>query len=132
MNDQLSSPPARIRPSLLGLALLPLFTSGCLFAGGTKRTEFEESERILVRFPTAQAAHDFHAGLRQSDREAYTDASGFVVPFLFVRGGARYHETAHYNAEVRLADVNRDNDITEAEARDYLAYVNRSLAEDDE
>ena len=132
MNDQLSSPPARIRPALLGLALLPLWTSGCLFAGGTKRTEFVEQDRILVRFPTAQAAHDFHAGLRQSDREAYTDAGGFVVPFLVAGGGARYHETAHYNAEVRLADVNRDNNITEAEARDYLAYVNRSLAKDDE
>lgn len=114
--------------AVLGIALLSLLTSGCLYAGGSKRIEFEETDRILVKFSTALAAQDFHDGLRQSSREDYTEGGGFLVPFLIARGGAVYHETAHYNAEVRLADVNRDSDITETEAQAYLAFVRREAA----
>ena len=54
------------------------------------------------------------------------------MPFLVARGGKLYHETAHYNAEVRLADVNRDGDITEEEAQAYLAYVEQAVASEDD
>ena len=114
-----------------GLALLPLLSTGCVVVGGAKRTEFEEAQRLPVKFSSATAAQDFHEGLRLSDREPYTDASGFVAPFLFARGSATYHETAHYNAEVRLADVDRDNEITEAEARAYASQVRRALTSED-
>lgn len=133
MNDKRHVAKVVFRQSaVFGLALLPLLTTGCLFVGGTQRTEFEEAKRIPVKFRSTRAAHDFHEGLRQSDREAYTDVGGFVMPFLVARGGELYHETAHYNAEVRLADVNRDSDITEEEAQAYLAYVERVVGSEDD
>ncbi len=118
--------------STLGLALASLLISSCVVVGATKRTEIDEAGRLPVRFPSVQAAHDFHEGLRQSDRAAYTDASGLAVPLLFGRATETYHETAHYNAEVRLADVDRDGAITEEEARAYLDLVLRELAGEDE
>lgn len=133
VNDKRHVAQVTLRQStVLGLVLLPLFTTGCLFVGGTEWTEFEEAKRIPVKFLSVGAAHDFHEGLRRSDREAYTDARGFVMPFLVARGGKFYHETAHYNAEVRLADVNRDSDITEEEAQAYLTYVERVVAGEDD
>ena len=109
------------------LALLSLPT-GCLCVGGSQQTKFNEVERIAVKFPSARAAQDFHDGLEQSDRKAFTETHGFVVPLLFARGGELYHETVHYNAEVRLADVDRDGEITEAEAQEYVEYVEQRNA----
>ena len=117
--------------TVFGATLLPLLITGCLFVGGTKRIEFDKARRISVRFSSVKAAHDFHEGLRRSDRDAYTDEGGFVVPLIVARGGKVYHETEHYNAEVRLADVNRDGEITEEEAQAYLAYVERMVAGED-
>jgi hypothetical protein len=69
--------------------------------GGGHRTEYDEAIRYPVRFSSAGAARDFHAALEESDREPYTDEGGFVV--LLIAGGGRdvYHETQHYNAQVR-------------------------------
>lgn len=111
-----------------GAVLIPLVSTGCLFVGGTRRIEFDEESRTAVKFSCVEAAHDFHEGLRLSDPEPYTDVSGFAAPFIAARAGGVYHETDHYNAEVRLADVNRDRTITEEEAEAYLAYVRRTLA----
>ena len=118
--------------TVFGFALFPLFLTGCLVLGGSQRTEFDETKRISVKFSSVKAAHDFQEGLRQSDRDAYTDVGGFVVPFVVARGGRVYHETEHYNAAVRLADVNRDDEITEEEAQAYLAYVKRVVASEDD
>ncbi len=116
------------RAAGLGLALFPLFGSGCLYLGESRQTDFDESKRTAVRFATARAARQFHDGFRSSDREAHTDHDAFVMPFLVAQGEWVYHETAHYNAEVRLADVDRDGSITEEEAHAYLEHVKRAAA----
>ena len=132
MNDQRQAAKDLVRRcTRFGLALLPLLTPGCLFVGVTERTEFEEAKRIPVRFLSERAAHDFHDAHRQSDREQYTDVDHFVMPFLVGREQKLYRETAHYNAGVRLADVNRDSDITEDEARAYLEYT-QSIVDDED
>ncbi|MEM7306567.1 MAG: hypothetical protein AAF682_07850 [Planctomycetota bacterium] len=128
MNDK--RPVHARRLAVLGTALLPLLCTGCLAVGLTERSEFEEAQRTPVKFPSARAADDFHAGLRESDREVYVEANTFVVPFLVARRSELYHETDHYNAEVRRADVDRDGEITEDEARTYLGSV-RSGGEGD-
>lgn len=115
----------RRRAAALGLTILPLLSTGCLYLGASERIEFDESKRLPVKFASAQAARDFHEGLRLSDRDEYTDKGGFVMALLLARGHSLYHETAHYNAAVRRTDVDRDGSITDAEARAYLADVTR-------
>ena len=107
----------------VAVALLPLVSVGCLFAGGVRRIESDESARILVRFSGVEASREFHDALERSDPEPYTDMGGFVVPFVAARGEGVYHETLHYNAAARIADVDRDGRITQEEARDYAAWV---------
>ena len=53
MNDKRHVPKGVLRRRF-GLALLPLLTTGCLFVGGTQRTDFEEAERLPVRFASAR------------------------------------------------------------------------------
>lgn len=115
-----------LRPvSLLATLFLSAISSGCLFVGGAKRIESDEAARIPVRFAGTEAAREFHEALSRSDIEPYTGMSGFVVPFVIARGEGVYHETLHYNAAVRMADVDRDGSITIEEARSYVAYVDR-------
>ena len=106
----------------VGLAALP-FVSSCLAMGGGDKTLFDESQRYSVRFANRNASHAFYEGLGRADRDDYTDGGGFVVLFLAGGGGSVFHETPFYNAQVRRADVDRDGEITEEEALDYLAQV---------
>ena len=111
---------------LLACFLMPALTTGCLFAGGAKRIEVDEATRIHVKFSGADAARDFHEAFSRSDAEPFTAMSGYVVPFLVARGEGVYHETLHYNAAVRLADIDRDGSITAQEARNYVDYIDRA------
>jgi len=111
--------------SLLAILLLSAIGTGCLYAGGAKRIESDEDSRIVVRFSGTEAAREFHEAFRRSDPEPYTEKSGFIVPLVLARGEAVYHETLHYNAAVRRADVDRDGRITTDEAREYAVHVDR-------
>lgn len=124
MNDKRHGRALR-RIAACGLALLPIFSSGCLYLGASERIDFDEAKRLPVKCASAQAARDFHAAIRLSDKDEYTDKGGWVMALLLARGHSLYHETAHYNAAVRRADVNRDGTITEEEAQSFLAEVTR-------
>lgn len=41
-------------------------------------------------------------------------------------GGVVFHETHHYNAQVRMADVDGDSLITDAEASAYRERMNQN------
>ena len=116
----------RSRHWFLVCTLFCVFTSGCLIMGGGKETHFEEDIRLRVRFQSLAASTDFHDGMNRSDREWYIDAGGITVPFLFLGGGVVFHETQHYNAQVRMADVDGDSLITDDEASAYRERMNQN------
>ena len=107
-----------MRASILLIGLAPLLSSCLLAHGGTKVIVVEEP-RIDVSFESGQAADDFYRGLYDSDRSTYTDAGGYYLIGVAMGGGSTFHETAHYNAQVRQADIDGDGVITEAEAKGY-------------
>ncbi len=110
------------RRPLVALALCALLP-GCLMAGGGNRIEFDEDIRLPVRFASPAACEAFHAGLDLSDRAPFTRGRGFYV-LLLAGGGERvFHETQHWNAQVRRADADADGTITEDEATRYRASV---------
>ena len=108
------------------LALSSLFVSGCVVMGGGDEVIFEEALRYEVQFESVVASRDFYRGLEASDREGFTEASGFVIAGLFAYGGDRFYETQHYNAQVRRADVDGDSLITDAEASAYRERMNEN------
>ncbi len=106
------------RISCLGLSIAPLL-GGCLFMGGGHAVRIDESARIPIRFESIAASNDFHAGMAHADRTDYTDGGGFVVLLLAGAGESEFHETPFYNAQVRRADIDRDERISNDEARAY-------------
>ena len=106
----------------MSVALVPVL-SGCLVMRGARSVEVEEQERIAVRFESSTAADVFFEALARSSREDHTDERGFAVPFLAIGGETIFHETRHFNAQVRMADVDRDGNISQTEAAAYLDRV---------
>ena len=113
----------------LGLAVV---CSGCLFMGGGDRVEIDEERRYRVQFSSVEAARVFHRALEASDHDLFVNEGGFMIPFVAFAGGSVFHETDHYNAQVRLADVDRNGEITEEEASAYEAYVDESNEDEDD
>ena len=108
------------------LALCP-FTCGCVFMGGGDEVIFDEALRYQVQFESIAASKDFYEGLEASDRENFTEDSVFVIPGLAACGGDIFYETEHYNAQVRMSDMDRDDVITDEEAQLYRERVLNSL-----
>ncbi|MCI0650949.1 MAG: hypothetical protein L0Z55_03605 [Planctomycetes bacterium] len=106
----------------LALAALPL-VCGCLVMGGGNRLRYVATPRLEVSFSSIAAADEFYRGIAAADRGDYTEGGGFFVIPLLVMGGATFHETEFYNAQVRRTDVDRDTVISDAEAAAYRAAM---------
>lgn len=111
-----------MRASILLIGLAPLL-SGCLLAHGGTKVFVNEASRSHVSFESGQAADDFYRGLHDSDRSTYSDTHGYYLVGIAMGGGITFHETAHYNAQVRQADIDIDGVITEGEAKGYLGRL---------
>lgn len=97
--------------------------SGCVFGGGGQHITYEESIRLQVSFASVVASSVFHSALEEADRGDFTEGGGMFILFVFALGGANFHETQFYNAQVRIADANRNGVITEEEAENYAEWV---------
>ena len=107
-------------------SVVPLL-SGCVVMDGGMRVAIDESSRLPVQFEDRASFEAFHEGLARSSRDDYTDVSGFGIPFVAFSARAVFHETHHFNAQVRMTDVDRDGTISSEEA---AAYLERTRAED--
>lgn len=116
-----------MRTSTILLCTLTLsLASGCTLAGG-HRVIIHEKERISVRFENLNASKLFYKGMNESDRDDFTDHGGMLVLGIGMGGGEAFHETAYYNAQVRMADIDRNGVITEAEAGAYLQRIDDAI-----
>ena len=116
---------------LIPILLFPL-VCGCVVMGGGHEIVFDEEHRLPVRFASVAASDAFHDGLEMADPDEFEEAGGFVVFGLVAMGGEIFHETQFYNAQVRLADVDRDGVIDDAEASRYLRRMAERIEDNDE
>ena len=108
-----------MKRTLLLLALCSTL-SGCVVFGGGSEVVYDEARRMRVSFASLDASSDFYNGMELADEAPFSESGGIFVIGLALVGGETFYETQFYNAQLRMADVNRDTIIDDAEAEHYL------------
>lgn len=104
------------------LALLPAVTSGCLINSDGDRIIRRSEARREVAFESEEGLVRFQKAVRQRSgyNERYVGRSSFAIPFLISVDRKRIlSENAWYNDQVTAADVDGDDQLSDAEVEAY-------------
>ena len=106
------------------LALLScLLLGGCLVTTSGTRVIRKDEQRQSVAFESDQGLLDFNTALRQRDSAGarHRGRSSFNIPFI-ISANSRHvlGRSAYFNDQVRIADVDADGVLSDAEV---FAYV---------
>ena len=112
------------RPLLLPvlvLAAAPL-SAGCLCIAEKERVVRANEPRVIVDFESEEGLIAFQSSVISRDtlRSRRQGSSDVLIPFLLnVETSSVLSDTAYYNDQVAMADVNRDGVLSDAEVSGF-------------
>ena len=110
------------RTAILLLPVAAVLSSGCLVTTHEDKVIREDEPRQAVQFETDEGMMQFHSAVnRRSDSGARERGrSSFNIPFIVSANTRKVlARSAFFNDQVRIADINGDGKLTDAEVWAY-------------